>query len=169
LAGKSKEKINEIINRETNLFGNFVLKIEKLLQDYDKPRFNRYKYVSSLPVGVYKSLNLLINELLNKNYYKKAYTKFLKFLNDDERKEIIKDLLNIIIDNNAKISVDKILQMIYEEDNSHGISEILDLFPSPPFQSEEDLNKILATITRAWNYFPHKNLSGLAPIEKRVD
>lgn len=60
-------------------FGNFVLKIENLLDEYHLSKYNRYKYVDSLPVGIYKSLNKLIFErLLRTEYQEKVYLDFLK-------------------------------------------------------------------------------------------
>ena len=78
-----KEKISlkekEKIKKNKNRFGSFVEAVEKLLEKYWQPKFNRYKYISSLPVGVYKSLQQLLNEvLLQSEFYEKIYNDFLK-------------------------------------------------------------------------------------------
>ena len=59
-------------------FGNFVMNVEALLERYYEPKYKRYKYVSSMPVGVYKSLQILITEkLLRSDYYENLYGEFL--------------------------------------------------------------------------------------------
>ncbi len=75
----SKEQLGALITRNKDHFGSFVLAIEDLIEHYYEPRFNKYKYVSSLPSGVYKSLNILITSgLLRSKYYEDIYDDFLK-------------------------------------------------------------------------------------------
>jgi hypothetical protein len=68
-----KEKIEE--NRQ--LFGEFVDKIYMLMNKYHEPKFNRCKYISSLPIGVYKSLqNMLSNSIFPNKYFQDIYKEY---------------------------------------------------------------------------------------------
>ncbi len=74
---KSKEEIKKIADRDKIRFGLFVTIIERLEEKYYEPKFKRYKYISSLPVGVYKSLQILIVEqLLRGEYHRKIYEEY---------------------------------------------------------------------------------------------
>ncbi len=62
-------------------FGRLVMDAEDLLHRYYKPKYNRYKYVSSMPAGIYKSLQILITQkLLRSEYYENLYKEYLQNL-----------------------------------------------------------------------------------------
>jgi hypothetical protein len=44
---------------------NLYALLNQLLMEYHEPRFNRYKYVNSLPPSVYKSLQMVMTELID--------------------------------------------------------------------------------------------------------
>lgn len=76
-------KKNEI-NKER--FCNFTRKIELLLEKYDEPRFGRYKKISALPAGIFKSLQILIVEhVLRSEFHKKMY---LEWINGNWKKPV---------------------------------------------------------------------------------
>lgn len=65
-----------------NCFCIFALRTDQLITQYHKPAFNKYKYISSLPAGVYKSLQQLLHEsLLTCDHFEKIYTDFLDRMN----------------------------------------------------------------------------------------
>jgi len=67
---KDKQKVQK--NREH--FVNFVDAVKELLEKYDEPRFHRYKYISSIPSSIYKSLQkLLVENLLRSEYFENIY------------------------------------------------------------------------------------------------
>ena len=79
----SNQKISqadkERVKKNKARFGWFVYTVENLLEKYDEPRFHRYKYISSIPPSVYKSLEKLIVEvLLRSEYYEKLYKNWLE-------------------------------------------------------------------------------------------
>lgn len=75
--GKSKEALKKIIARDRMRFGLFVITTERLEEEYYEPKFKRYKYISSLPAGVYKSLQILMmEELLRSEYYETVYAEY---------------------------------------------------------------------------------------------
>ena len=73
LSPEIKQKVQK--NRER--FGNFVDAIEELLEKYYEPKFRRYKYITSMPPSVYKSLQkLLVENLLRSEYYENIYFEY---------------------------------------------------------------------------------------------
>ena len=57
------------------------MSVEALLNRYYEPKYKRYKYVSSMPVGIYKSLQILLTEkLLPSEYYQNLYDEYLRNL-----------------------------------------------------------------------------------------
>ena len=67
------------IKRNRIRFCHFVYAIELLCERYYEKRYSRCKYVSSLPSGIYKSLQRLLTEgLLRSDRYRKIYEDFLK-------------------------------------------------------------------------------------------
>ena len=76
---KISQTEKEKIKKNKNRFGSFVYAVESLLEEYDEPRFRRYKYISNIPSSIYKSLQKLLVEVLLRNEYHKAiYKKWLK-------------------------------------------------------------------------------------------
>lgn len=72
-----KEKERMEINRQR--FCNLIEKAEFLLGKYDNAGYRKYKYISSMPSGIYKSLQIFIVEhLLRSEYYEKIYKDWLK-------------------------------------------------------------------------------------------
>jgi len=69
LSPEDKQRIQK--NQER--FGNFIFTVETLLGKYDEPRFHRYKYISSLPPSVYKSLQIFLSELLRSEALENTY------------------------------------------------------------------------------------------------
>lgn len=89
IKGRDKERIEENKKR----FGELVLNVEELIGKYDDPRYRRYKYISSMPAGVYKSLQKLITEvLLRTEHYEKLYDEYLGQQNYSSLKGKYKDV-----------------------------------------------------------------------------
>ena len=84
-----------------------------------------------------------------------------------KRGAIEKQLIEVIDSLGLSINFDEIKEMIYNEQNQGALHEIIDKFDSG--QNIEELNKILAIVNEAWNYFPHKVLDGLSPAEKILE
>lgn len=69
--------LQELVARDKRRFGILVMIAERLAEKYFEPKFKRYKYISSLPAGVYKSLEIFIAEnLLRSEYYEKVYAEY---------------------------------------------------------------------------------------------
>ena len=84
-----------------------------------------------------------------------------------KRTNIEKQLNEIIFSLNLKISFDEIKRMIYNEQDQSVLHQIINKFNNG--QDVDELNKILAVVNEAWNYFPHKILNELSPAEKILE
>lgn len=59
------------------------------------------------------------------------------------------------------------LTFITNEKNQNDLVEIVEVFNKG--QNIDELNQILGAVNDAWNYFPHKCLNGLCPMEKILE
>lgn len=76
--GRKRLSRQEVLKRK-DWFGDFVWRVEKLLQQYDEPRFDKYKYISSMPSSIYKSLQkLVLEELLRAPMFEELYEDYLR-------------------------------------------------------------------------------------------
>ncbi len=77
LKGEIPLEEKERVEQDKIRFGCFVEAVEDLLIKYDEPKFRRYKYISNMPVSVYKSLQqLMVQNLLRSKYYEDLYLKY---------------------------------------------------------------------------------------------
>jgi len=67
-----KERVEENKNR----FCQFVFSIETLFEKYYESKFNRYKYISSLPPSIYKSLEIFFSDLLRNETLENMYLEY---------------------------------------------------------------------------------------------
>jgi len=84
-----------------------------------------------------------------------------------KRKEIEKELSQMLKEINSPFNVGHIKDIIYREENSDDLMKIVSMFDGGG--GIEELNKILEIVNDAWNYFPHKSLDGLCPMEKILE
>ncbi|MDD4358280.1 MAG: hypothetical protein PHY30_00500 [Candidatus Pacebacteria bacterium] len=176
------EEFEEIVDDNRKRFGCFVLAVEKLTEEYNEKRFNRYKYINNLPVGVYKSLqSLLVDVLLKSEFFENIYKEFLEEINEDynrpkiteesiikERKEAEKQLENLVESTNSELSLQDVKDIIFnEKDRDGSMKRLIDNFNKG--QEINEWDEILQIIVKAWNYWPHKRLNGLCPAEKVLE
>ena len=80
-----------------------------------------------------------------------------------KRKEIENELLEMLKETGSDFGLENIKDIIYNEDGQDSLTDIIAMFDTGQGMSE--LEDILETVNEAWNYFPHKILGGLSPIE----
>jgi hypothetical protein len=180
---KISDEDRERVRKNRLRFGRFTQAVENLLEKYDEPRFHRYKYIESMPAGVYKSLQKLITEnLLRSEYYENLYKDFLREKQFqarpikldisqeqilEKRQEIEKELLGLLEETKSDFSLDDIKGIIYNEEETDNLTKVLAMFDQG--QGLAEMNEILEVINEAWNYFPHKCLGGFCPMEKILE
>ncbi len=80
-----------------------------------------------------------------------------------KRNETEKKLSNILKEINSPLTLEQIKDIIYREKNDNELTKIVQAFDRG--QGIKELNRIFEIINDAWNYFPHKCLDGLCPME----
>ncbi|MDA3839876.1 MAG: hypothetical protein PF572_02195 [Patescibacteria group bacterium] len=182
--GLERKEFEKIVESNITRFGNFVMDVEDLIDRNFEARFKKYKYISSLPVSVYKSLNILITEVLfRSDYYKSIYQDFLNGLRAkrkgfespkltnieilERRREMEENLAELIKRTNSVLTMEEIKEMIYNEDGQDCMRKLMANFMKD--QGIEQINKDWQIVSSAWNYWPHKKLGGLSPAEKVLE
>ncbi len=83
------------------------------------------------------------------------------------RDEIAKKLSKILEEINSPFTLEHIKDIIYYEKDSDDLTKVVSMFNKG--KSIEEANQTLKIINDAWNYFPHKSLNGLCPMEKILE
>jgi len=84
-----------------------------------------------------------------------------------KRKGIEKELSQMLKEINSPFDIEHIKDVIYHEEDSDDLMKIVSIFDRGG--GAEELNQILEIVNDAWNYFPHKSLNGLCPMEKILE
>ena len=83
------------------------------------------------------------------------------------RKEIEEELLEMLKETESEFRLEDIKEIIYNEDGQDAMTDIIAMFDRGGDVSE--LENILEVVNDAWNYFPHKIISGLSPADKMLE
>jgi tetratricopeptide (TPR) repeat protein len=84
-----------------------------------------------------------------------------------KRKKIEKKLLSFLKNSGSDFTSEEIKEVIYNERSHNEFSKIISVFDKG--QDSGELKEILQLLNNAWNYFPHKRLGGLCPMEKILE
>lgn len=82
----------------------------------------------------------------------------------ERRAEIERELQELLEQAGSEASVEDIKEIIYREEDSDDMMEIVALFDTG--DGAVELSTVLEAASDAWNYFPHKALGGISPVEK---
>lgn len=80
----------------------------------------------------------------------------------EKREEIKKEFEELLAEHKSPFNFEYILDVIYHEDDTDDMMKIVAIFDRG---EPMELENILELATDAWNYFPHKELGGKAPVE----
>ncbi len=110
----------------------------------------------------------IITETQEKKFIKAKQSKPLKIKEIlEKRKEIEKELSQMLKNINSPFSVEHIKDIIYREKESDDLMKVISIFDRGG--DVEEFDQILEVVNDAWNYFPHKRLNGLCPMEKILE
>jgi len=84
-----------------------------------------------------------------------------------ERKKIEKELSKMLKKIKSSFKVEHIKDIIWHEEDRDDLMKIVEIFDRGGGIVE--LSQILELANNAWNYFPHKSLDGLCPMEKILE
>ena len=141
-------------------FAGYLNGIELLMEKYDDGSYDKFKYIDGMKPSVYKSLQLLWSDLTRGGLQKDLHTPPAAIL--EKREEIEKELSALIKKTRSDISLKEIQDVIYNETEFDDLHEVIRMFDTgSPYQ----LQNIVETLNDAWNYFPHRVLNGLCPLE----
>lgn len=81
------------------------------------------------------------------------------------RKNIKSQIEEIIDYYKIDITFEKIKETVFFENDQKDFNNLVEVFASK-ITNLDELNDVLQVVNAVWNYFPHKSLNGLCPIEK---
>ncbi len=157
---KLTQKQTEEQEKTKKEYAEYLNDIELLMEKYDDGSYDRVEYIDGLKPSVYKSLQLLWRDLTRGSTYKNLHTPSLEIIS--KRKEIEKELSAFLKKSNSDFTLEEIQNIIYNETEFDDLNQIIRMFDTgSPFE----LESIIEILNDAWNYFPHRILNGLCPVE----
>ena len=85
----------------------------------------------------------------------------------ERRKEIEQELVEMLKETKSDFTLDHVRNDIYNEEDNDDMMKVVVMFDRGGDASE--LSNVLELVTDAWNYFPHKALGGISPVEKLLE
>ena len=79
-----------------------------------------------------------------------------------EIKEIEEAIIELLEQTESDFSLADVKEAIYREEEQDDMMHVVAMFDRG---QPEELGEVLELVTDAWNYFPHKALSGRCPME----
>ena len=80
-----------------------------------------------------------------------------------QRAEIEKELTDLLKVHKSPFTLKDMKEIIYDEEESDDLMKVVRIFDRGGDASE--LQNVLDLATDAWNYFPHRALGGISPME----
>lgn len=146
----------------------FVAELETLIERYDDEN-DSAEYVDEMKPSVNKSLQMIWHRLTESPAYRRIseQSRPIPVGIFTKRKEVESEIEDLLEKIGSNFSLEDIKQAVYEEDDNKCLAEIVSMFDKG--QKIDELNKILEIVNDAWNYFPHKIINGLCPMEKLME
>ena len=159
-----KQKSEQIIAIKQYI--DLVAEIENLTDHkYNDPNDNS-EYINEMKPSISKSLHKIWERLTSSCVYRRIIEKSRPIPFDIlmKRKEIEHELSEMLEGNKSDFDLEDIKEIIYNEDGTDDMTEIIRIFDNGG--EEGEMQNVLDIVSDAWNYFPHRCLSGLCLQEK---
>lgn len=140
------------------------LNLEAISERTYKPAYKKHKYIDTLPSSVHKSVEYLLHDL--HDMCTASFALDEEDLTDEiieKRKEIEQKVTALLKQSGSKKTFKDILDIIFNEKGSGDFGTMIALFGND--FNDEELSNIVQILGDAWNYFPHKSLHNLSPVE----
>ena len=86
---------------------------------------------------------------------------------EDIRRRIESQVREIINYYQVDTTFEEIQETVFNENGQEDFNKLIELFASRIKSGNlDEINEVLKFVNAVWNYFPHKSLKGLAPVEK---
>ncbi len=85
----------------------------------------------------------------------------------ERRKEIEQELIDMLKETESDFTLDHVRDAIFHEEDNDDMMKVVAMFDRGGGASE--LSNVLELVSDAWNYFPHKILGGISPVEKSLE
>ena len=82
----------------------------------------------------------------------------------ERRNEIEEELVDMLKETESDFTLDHVRDVIFHEEDNDDMMKVVAMLDRGGDASE--LSDVLELVTDAWNYFPHKVLSGISPAEQ---
>lgn len=147
---------------------NLVKEVEFLIDKYDGGA-QKVQYIDEMRPSVNKSLQLFWSRLTESRVYKRIIEQArpVPYEISIKRKDIEDELLRMLKETGSEFALDDIKEVIYNEEDQSDLMNAVAMFDTGKGRLE--ISNVLETLNDAWNYFPHKILSGLSPAEKILE
>ena len=85
----------------------------------------------------------------------------------ERRREIEGEILEMLEETESDFELKDVKDAIFNEEEQDDFMHVVSMFDRGGDASE--LSNVLELVTDAWNYFPHKVLSGISPAEQNLE
>ena len=166
-----------------NILYSLFASLNGLLAVLWQPKYKRYKYIDSLPPSPYKSVQMILAELQDscgKEYINRLTGNGAKHpgvhsnmaVETKEQilqrcREIEQEFTDMFKETKSDFGLADIKDAIYNEEETDEMMKVVAMFDTG--QDAAELQDVLELVNDAWNYFPHKIIGGLSPVEKLLE
>lgn len=147
---------------------SLVEEVEFLISKYDKGD-EKVEYIDEMKPSVHKSLQMFLSRLTESRVYQRIIEQTHPVPHEilTRRKEIENKLSKLLEKTKSDFDVDDVKGIIYNEDGQDALTHAITMFDTG--KGEFEIGEVLETLNDAWNYFPHRVMGGLSPIEKALE
>src|SRR3989339_176739 len=144
---------------------DFIKEIEDLIDQYEDDNGENVEYIDEMKPSVQKSLQMFLASMTEGATYG---TIIAESVNTPpsilaKRSEIENEIIDMLKETESDFSLQDVKNAVFNEEEQNDMMKIVAMFDRGGDASE--LSNILELANEAWNYFPHKALDGLSPVE----